>query len=93
MNPRLLDTDRFHRRVFLKFPAEGLVQQRFLQSLQRGELLLVEIGEELGFFGEVVGWLIVGLQVSWAASYGSQGTNESQAVQFSGESAAAHHSP
>ena len=29
---------------------EGLVQQRLLQRLQRGELPLVEAGEALGFF-------------------------------------------
>lgn len=31
-------------------PAEGLVQQRLLQSLQRRELLLIEAGEALGLF-------------------------------------------
>jgi len=34
---------------FLKFSAEGLVQQRLLQPLQRGELALVKGFEKLGF--------------------------------------------
>ena len=34
----------------LKLAAEGLVQQRLLQLLQRGELLLVDGFEALGFF-------------------------------------------
>ena len=38
----------------LKFSSEGLVQQRLLQRLQRGVLPLVEAGEALGFFCEVV---------------------------------------
>ena len=38
----------------LEFSGEGLVQQRFFQSVQRGELLLVEAGEALGFFPEGV---------------------------------------
>lgn len=33
----------------LEFSGEGLVQQRLLQRLQRGELPLVEAGEALGF--------------------------------------------
>ena len=33
---------------------EGLVQERLLQRLQRGVLPLVEAGEALGFFAEVV---------------------------------------
>ena len=33
---------------------EGLVQQRLLQRLQRGELSLVEGGEALGFFRQRV---------------------------------------
>ncbi len=37
---------------FLKFSTEGLVQQRLLQRLQRGKLLLVEAGEALGFGGK-----------------------------------------
>ena len=37
-----------------KRPAERLVQQRFLQRLQRGELLLVDGGEAGGFGGESV---------------------------------------
>src|SRR2546422_502312 len=32
-----------------KLAGEGLMQQRLLQSLQRGELALVETGEALGF--------------------------------------------
>ena len=38
----------------LKFPTEGLVQQRLLKRLQRGVLPLVEAGEALGFFAEGV---------------------------------------
>ena len=34
-----------------EFSGEGLVQQRLLQRLQRGELPLVEMGEALGFGG------------------------------------------
>jgi len=35
--------------IILQFACEGLVQQRLLQRLQRGELPLVEAGEALGF--------------------------------------------
>ena len=35
-----------------EFSAEGLVEQGFFQRLQRGELLLVDGGEALGFFRE-----------------------------------------
>jgi hypothetical protein len=38
----------------LHFPAEGLVQQRLLQLVERGELALVEGFETLGFFAERV---------------------------------------
>ena len=37
----------------LKFPTEGLVQQRLLKRLQRGVLPLVEAGEALGFFADL----------------------------------------
>ena len=37
-----------------QLPAEGLVQQRLLQRRQRRELLLVELGEALGFLVEGV---------------------------------------
>ena len=38
--------------VTSKLPGKGLVQQRLLQRLQRGELPFVETGEALGFFAE-----------------------------------------
>ena len=37
-----------------KRAAEGLVEQRLLQRLQRGELPLAEAGEALGFFRQGV---------------------------------------
>jgi hypothetical protein len=47
-------------------PAEGLVQERLLQGLQRGELPLVEAGEALGFFVEGVDFFDDGLlPVEW----------------------------
>ena len=50
MDPRLLDGDRFHRSVYLQLPAEGSVQQRFFQFVERGEFALVKGFEALGFF-------------------------------------------
>ena len=43
-----------HRPALLKLSGEGLVQQRLLQRLQRGELPLVEAREALGFFRQFV---------------------------------------
>ena len=40
--------------VISQLPGKGLVQQRLLQGLQRGELPLVKAGEALGFFAEGV---------------------------------------
>jgi hypothetical protein len=37
-------------KVFLQLPAEGSVQQRLFQLVERGELALVEGFEALGFF-------------------------------------------
>ena len=42
MNPRLLDGECFHDACALQLPAEGLVQQRLLQRVERGELALRE---------------------------------------------------
>ena len=38
----------------LKLSGEGLVQQRLLQSLQGGELLLVEAGELMAVFKQTI---------------------------------------
>ncbi len=37
-----------------QLPAEGLVEERFFEGLEGGEFLLVEAGEVLGLFVEVV---------------------------------------
>ena len=42
------------RKAISEFSAEGLVQERLLQRLQRGVLPLVEAGEALGFFRQFV---------------------------------------
>ena len=51
--------------ISLELSREGLVEQRFFQGVQRGELLLVEAFEALGFGGEGVevgGELLLRLQ-------------------------------
>jgi hypothetical protein len=40
--------------ILLQLPAEGLVQQRLLQRVERDELLLVEGFEALGFGSKVI---------------------------------------
>src|SRR5438552_3877061 len=39
--------------IGLQITAEGLMQERLLQGLERGEFGLVEPGEALGFFAEI----------------------------------------
>ena len=54
MGGSIVETLDGENQKILKFPTEGLVQQRLLKRLQRGVLPLVEAGEALGFFAEGV---------------------------------------
>ena len=51
-NHLLPPLDSLRRKAFLQLPAEGSVQQRLFQLVERGELPLVEGFEALGFFGQ-----------------------------------------
>ena len=69
------EREEYGRAPNLKLPGERLMQQRFLQFAQRGQLALIEEFEALGFFLHFLN--------TWTTSGGQRHEASSQVEDFS----------